>query len=224
MSSVALRLLRESLGFVFGMDEEIWKDVVGYEGLYQVSNLGRVKSLNFQNTGKPKLRKIYVNMSLHGMIPYLQVDLAKKGERKGMKVHLLVCTAFHGPKPTEINGDARVEAMHLNGNSLDNRAENLAWGSHYENCKEKNYVIKQSESTKRRWSEGDFENQKKAVVQLTPAGEFVAEYDCAWSAQRETGCSQSDISKICRGLRKWLTKGYTWKFSSDYYGAKGLSK
>lgn len=224
MSSVALRLLRESLGLVFIMEKEIWKDVVGYEGLYQVSDLGRVKSLNYLNTKKPKIMRPYVNMSKKGHIPYLQVDLHNRGFEKSIKVHALVCTAFHGLKPNNINGDTHIEVLHLNGDSLDNRAENLSWGSHYENCREKNYLLKHATSTKNRWRKGDFEYQKKAVVQLTPTGEFIAEYDCAWNAQRATGCNQSDISKICRGLRKWLTKGYTWKFSSDYYGAKGLSK
>lgn len=223
MSSADLRPLRENSGTFFTKMQEIWKPVDGYVGRYEVSSIGRVKSLNYLRTGEPRIMKAYKNISKHGNVPYLQVDLYKDGKTKSLKVHYLVCAAFHGPRPSSINGDANIEAMHLNGNSLDNRAENLSWGTHRENSREKTFLQKQASTTRRRWESGEYENQKKAVIQLTPNGDFVARYDSAWDAQRATGCNQSDISKHCRGIRKYLVGGYMWKFEKDYNGTTELS-
>jgi len=197
------------------MEEEIWKPVVGYEGRYEVGSLGSVRSLNYLRTGLAREMKPYRVVSKHGNVPYLQVDLFKDGHRRSIKVHIIVCTAFHGCRPDNIDGDEFVEAMHLNGDSLDNRANNLAWGRHRDNVREKNFVEKQAAAQKKRWASGEYEYQKKAVVQMLPNGEFVARFDSAWDAQRATGCNQSDISKHCRGVRKYLVGGYRWKFANQ---------
>lgn len=189
------------------MKTEIWLPISGYEGIYEISNFGRVKSLNYLHTGTERIMKPYAVVSKHGNVPYLQVDLHKCGCRKSAKVHILVCEAFHGGRP------CNFEAMHINGISLDNRADNLKWGSHKENCNETSHVSKQVASTKKRWAAGEYEYQKKPVIQLTRDGIFVAKYPSAWDAQRATGYSQSDISKHCRGVRKWLVGGYRWKFA-----------
>ena len=68
---------------------EIWKDVKGYEGLYQVSNLGRVKSLNYQRERREQILK--PNKRANG---YLQVELSKNGVRKACKIHRLVATCY----------------------------------------------------------------------------------------------------------------------------------
>lgn len=187
--------------------------MVGYEGEYEVSSLGRVKSLKYLGTKGTKIMKPYINISRRGNVPYLQVDLHNRGVRRSLKVHFLVCTAFHGERPSNIDGDLNIEAMHLNGDSLDNRAENLAWGRHADNVREKNFVEKQAAAQKKRWESGEYEYQKKPVIQLSRDGEFIARYDSAWDAQRTTGCNQSDISKHCRGIRNHLVGGYRWKFA-----------
>ena len=189
------------------MKTEIWLPISGYEGIYEISNFGRVKSLNYLRTGTERIMKPHTVVSKHGNVPYLQVDLHKCGCRKSAKVHILVCEAFHGERP------CNFEAMHLNGNSLDNRAENLSWGRHSDNVREKTFVEKQAASQRRRWASGEYEYQKKAVVQMLPSGEFVARFASALDAQRATGFSQSDISKHCRGVRKWLVGGYRRKFA-----------
>lgn len=72
--------------------EEIWKDIKNYEGLYQVSNLGRVKSLNFHRTGKERILKLFKKRN------YLQVCLSKNSKHKYYSVHRLVATTFiHNP-------------------------------------------------------------------------------------------------------------------------------
>jgi hypothetical protein len=109
---------------------EIWKDIIGFEGLYQVSNRGRVKSClrmvphpHGALTIREKLLK-----ELQG--PYPRVKLSKGGRGKGRpyRIHGLVLNAFVGPKPEGL------EARHLNDNPKDNRwPENLVWGTHKQN-------------------------------------------------------------------------------------------
>lgn len=95
------------------MKNEIWKDVVDYEGSYQVSNLGRVKSLKYN-------RKKILKLSLCGR-GYLQVNLTKNSISKTTKVHKLVTIAFLNHIPCGMT----LVVDHINDNKLDNRVENL---------------------------------------------------------------------------------------------------
>ena len=125
------------------MEEEIWKDIPGWEGLYQASSLGRIRSYdrwvwNHQGYMLIKGRILKPNKNTYRKTPYLYVGLSDSAKkiRKSLAVHVLICKTFNGPKPKEINGDRNVDCMHLNGDSLDNRACNLAWGTHKENMNE----------------------------------------------------------------------------------------
>ena len=98
------------------MTEEEWRPVPGYEGLYEVSDLGRVRSLKFSPP-----RAIGQGASSHG---YLQVGLSHRGERVRMfRVHRLVLEAFRGPCPSG------MEALHGNNDRADASLVNLAWGT-----------------------------------------------------------------------------------------------
>ena len=105
--------------------KEIWKDIPNYEGYYQVSNLGNVKSIRFN---REKLLKKCVNS-----FGYCLVVLYKNKKRKIFYVHQLVAIAFLNHKPN------RFEKVvnHKNFNKLDNRVENLEIVSHRENCNQK---------------------------------------------------------------------------------------
>jgi hypothetical protein len=108
------------------MSQEIWKDVVGYEGIYQVSDLGRVKSLDRTQVNGILRRGRVLRGSSRG--DYWRVSLRDlNGSLKVRNVHLLVLDAFVGPRP-----DGLV-CRHLNGNARDNRLENLCWGTREEN-------------------------------------------------------------------------------------------
>jgi hypothetical protein len=105
--------------------EEIWKDIPEYEGLYQVSNLGRVKSLPKEwILGRNGAIQRHSGMILkQGVVKdgYLMVVLSKNIKRRGFYVHQLVAMAFLGHKP---NG-FKIIVDHINDNPADNRVENL---------------------------------------------------------------------------------------------------
>lgn len=104
--------------------EEVWKPVDGYEGKYEVSNFGRVMSLNYRNTGIKKLLTLQLRSD-----GYLQVKLSHKGKQRKPKVHQLVAQAFT-PKnhPTD-------EVNHIDKNRSNNLASNLEWISRKENVR-----------------------------------------------------------------------------------------
>ena len=98
---------------------EEWRDIIGYEGLYQVSNLGRVKSLNYNHTGKEGILDTKPTSS-----GYVQVNLYKNNKRKTYLVHRLVAQSFI-PNPLGLH-----EVNHIIDDfehRSDNRVENLEW-------------------------------------------------------------------------------------------------
>lgn len=111
---------------------EIWKPVVDWEGLYEVSNQGRVRSLTRRVRCRVGMRTSHGKMlSLHPHRKgYKRVILNRPGERKTGWVHLLVLEAFVGPRPH----GRHIEGRHLDGNSLNCALENLAWGTAQQNA------------------------------------------------------------------------------------------
>jgi hypothetical protein len=115
---------------------EEWRSVPGYEGLYEASDLGQVRSLDrvvaagtapFQATRRGRVLQPYVNR--HG---YPVVSLSKDGEkRRTISVHKVILQTFRGARPEGLI------SRHLNGNRLDSRLENLAYGTHSENEQDK---------------------------------------------------------------------------------------
>lgn len=100
--------------------KEVWKDIKGYEGLYQVSNLGRVKSVKCIVSIK--------KLTLNKKTGYLQVDLYKKNNRKKLYVHRLVLIAFKG------FNDVLTIVNHKNSNKQDNVLSNLEWSDKSKNA------------------------------------------------------------------------------------------
>lgn len=98
---------------------EKWLPIKGYEGLYEVSNYGRVRSLNYRKKGVRKVLKCYARLGY-----YIKTSLVKDGVRKYYRVHRLVAQAFL-PQPME--GQTQVE--HINTDKRDNRVQNLRWVS-----------------------------------------------------------------------------------------------
>lgn len=168
--------------------DKVWKDIEGYEGLYQVSNTGQVKSLNYKGHGVVRLLKQDV---IHN--GYKRVSLFKNGKKKNYLVHRLVAITFlpnpHGYK--EIN--------HIDENKANNMISNLEWCSREYNM---NYgtVIKRS-SEKRK---GKDNPNAKTILMYDKEGNFIRKFDSIADANKYFGkdrnCSQ--ISRCLRGRNK----------------------
>lgn len=104
------------------MEEEIWKDIIGYENKYKISNFGRVLSLNYNNTKKPKVLK---QRNAPNGRPY--INLSKNGRYSSKMVHRLVLTAFLE------NPENKSQINHKDGDIENNKLSNLEWCTASEN-------------------------------------------------------------------------------------------
>lgn len=119
--------------FLFFFNEEIWKPIVDYEGLYEVSNFGRVRSLDriiLRKDGRTQTHKgRMMRQAPSTCCHYLITDLCKNGKRKHVLTHILVAKAFFGDYGKDL------EVNHKDGNVLNNYIENLEVITHFENIK-----------------------------------------------------------------------------------------
>ena len=189
--------------------KEVWKDIRGYEGLYQVSNLGRVKSLNYKRTGEERILKITKDRN-----GYYLVNLRKNNKTKMFKVHYLVADNFI-PNPYN-----KPEIDHINTNPSDNRVENLRWATREENCNNELTRTHNSESKKIKnngipWRRGKDNPYSKKIVQLSLSGELIRVWDSIREAEREEGFDHRHICKCCKGKQKFH-KEYKWMYYEDY--------
>lgn len=193
------------------MMNEIWKDIEGYEGYYQVSNLGRVKSLPRIVRGGNNYRKVEERIrsqsSTHG---YNTVILSANGKNKGVRVHRLVAKAFIS------NPDNKPEVNHKNGIKNDNRVENLEWVTASENMRHSFAELGQKPSMPTLGKKGYDNHSSKPVIQYDVDGEFIAEHGGASEAARLFGGNQSRISCCCRGETK-ICYGYVWRYKGDSF-------
>ena len=174
--------------------EEIWKDIEGYEGLYQVSNLGRVKSLKYRQSNNENILKPQVDGG-----GYLMVHLWKDKKPKAMKVHRLVAQAFI-PNP-----DSLPEVNHKSEVKTENTVDEIEWCNHKYNC---NYGSRNIRSGEKRKNNGGF-----VVIQFTNKGDYVNEYNSAREASRETGVLHSGICRCCQGKIQ-SAGGFIWKYKT----------
>ena len=179
------------------MKKEYWKPVVGFEGLYEVSSLGRVKSLNYGCTGKEGILKNSKTSKYGHLCVYLYKD--KKRQKK--YIHILVAEAFI-PNP-----ENKPCVDHIDGNPQNNCVDNLRWVTHKEN---NNNPI-----TKKRYSEtkkGNTNHPKKPLVQLYK-GEVINVYNCAYDTEKY-GFNHRSVGKCCRCECK-SHKGYQWRYVEE---------
>lgn len=181
---------------------EIWKDIVGYEGLYQVSNLGRIRNNSI-------VLKSYTQFG------YNSVGLWKDKKCKKFRVHRLVAQAFipnphNFPHINHKDENKTNNIVYVNPDkSVDFEKSNLEW------CTPK-YNNSYGTKTKRQletYKKHNTSNAEKEVVMLSLDGDIVNVYKSLSDASRQTGLSLGSLSEVCNKMPHRLTLGgYKWKF------------
>jgi hypothetical protein len=185
---------------------EKFKDIIGYEGLYQISNLGNVKTLKkIINRGdkmktyfrKEKMLKLTMNKS-----GYWYVNLSCNDVSKRISIHRLVAINFID------NLENKPQVNHINGIRTDNRVENLEWCSASENVKHSYTVLKRVPSPLGKF--GANSNVSKSVSQYDLNKNFINKFVSQKDAAKKTGTNNQCISLCFKGKIK-TAGGFTWK-------------
>lgn len=190
---------------------EIWKDIKEYEGLYQVSNLGNIKSLNrtIENKGsiggeyRIKEKNRAQTISKTG---YYICTLYKKGKGRTFKVHRLIAEVFID------NPDNLPIINHKDGNKLNNSIDNLEWCDYSHNNKE---AYKQGLKEKNlKWIIECNKRKRKKVNQYDLNNNLIKQYKSIHEAENETKVHHINIIKVCKGERI-TAGGYKWKYAEE---------
>lgn len=174
--------------------KEEWKDIKGYEGLYQISNLGNVKSV-YKNGNF----KILIGGIKNG---YRQVILVKDGKRKYINVHRLVAEAFIP------NKENKSQVNHIDGNKLNNKVDNLEWCTQSENMKHA-YKIGLEKPLY-----AIINKRAKKVKQYDKNNNLINCYNGIKEAARINNINPGDITKCCKNKRKQVG-GYVWRYANE---------
>lgn len=179
---------------------EVWKDIKGYEGIYQVSNTGKVKRVGKYSN---QHGSTWTSDRLLSPSPkdnnYMVVGLSREGKVKSKYVHRLVAEAFI-PNP-----ENKPTVNHKNGDRSNNHFSNLEWATYLENNLHSIEVLDRDTRNK-----GD----SKPVLQFDKQGNFIKEYPSMREAQRQTGIHA--IDKVCAGAKyRHTAGGYIWRYKED---------
>ena len=188
------------MGKVIG---EVWRPIPNYEGFYEVSNMGKVRSVyRYRRVLKPMISNT----------GYERVDLFKNRRREQFSVHRLVAMAFID------NPNAKPFVNHKDEHKLNNSADNLEWVTHVENCRYGTAITRRTEhldySKRRINNAGQILACSKPIIQYDKSGNYIREWKSATECSKETGFSISGIRSVVRGKRNSIF-GYVFKERSD---------
>ena len=185
---------------------KIWKDIEGYEGLYQVSSSGEIRSLSKPYfSDKPNMRPEKTKALRKKKNGYLQVGLYKDGKAKSFTIHRLVAKAFI-PNPNNL-----PYVNHKDENKSNNHCDNLEWCTasynlHYGNALKKLSISKINHPSK-----------SFPVVQLDATDTVIATYPSANEAEGQTGINQAQISKCCNKNKGYYSAGgFKWRYANEH--------
>lgn len=175
--------------------KEVWKDVKGYEGKYQVSNTGKVLSLNYHREGYPNLLTLKTNSD-----GYKYVGLCKNNKVKTHRIHRLVAEHF---LPLNLNPSLQIN--HKDEDKSNNNVNNLEWVTPKQNTNYGTCVKRRSQTVKLTGSRRN-NNGKKIICVDT--GEV---YGSISEASKFTGIKRTTIRSSCKSGRKTRASKYLWK-------------
>jgi len=210
------KLWKKYLYFGYRGMKEIWRDIKDYEGLYQVSNLGRVRSVDryvkHEEGGLRLLKGKYKKIQIF-KCGYVYVELSKNGKSKYFRVHRLVAMTF--PDLVDWIEEAKgkpfeeLSVNHKDKNRTNNCVDNLEWCTVSYNNTYDDGAKKRGIKISKTLTNNPYTS--KPVEQYTLDMVFVAEYPSTMEAERQTGIPCSGISKCCNNKLK-TTGGYIWKY------------
>lgn len=194
--------------------EEIWKNIKNYEGLYQVSNLGRIKRLskevNYKNNDTRTLKEKVLTPCISKK--YYQVVLTKNHKEKTYLLHRLVAEAFI-PNP-----ENKPEVNHINANVNDNSVNNLEWNTRLENMQHavKNNLLNVKKGKKHYMYHkyGKEHRNSKEIIQLTIDNKIIKKWDSLADVERNLNIKASNICKCLKKERE-TAGNYKWKYIKE---------
>lgn len=176
----------------------MWKEIPEWSGLYEVSNLGRIKSLR-----RPHVPSDVIKKPQKTREGYLHIQLANKEIKKCVYIHRVVAEVFI-PNP-----DGKTQVNHKNGNPADNRVNNLEWCTTSEN------ILHSFAELGRQGSQigntGANSPHHKGVMQYSKSGCFVQKYDSIKQAAESAGVTSAAIIRACKNF-EMSSGGYRWKY------------
>lgn len=194
------------------MEQEIWKDIVWYEWLYQISSLGRVKSLDRKSKSYGnRIRNLKWKLSklCQENIWYNSIRLYNNWINKKFNVHRLVALHFID------NPENKEQVDHINWVRNDNRLENLRWATHWENQHYKHllwYKNNFQTNPPSLWKFWKDNKDSKIVYQYNSNQEFIKKWDSLMDIKRELWYSIWNISSVCNWNRP-KANWFIWKFN-----------
>lgn len=190
------------------MEEEIWRDIKGYENRYQVSNMGNVRSLHYKDRKNPNVDSgIRILKPIKKMNGYLAVTLL--GVQTN--IHRIVAETFIS------NTHNKPCVDHINAIKTDNRVENLRWVTYLENSRNPACLEKIRSFVNKRFKgkTGVLSAKYRKVFQYSMEGILIKEWDCISDACREIGVDSGSVTKVCQGKSKYA-KGYIWRYEKTH--------
>jgi hypothetical protein len=192
--------------------EEVWKDIEGFEGLYEISSLGRIRTIphnvdHGKRTRVVSKRILKIGVKSNG---YQHIKIYKDTKQYTYYIHRLVAMAFLS------NPNGWSDVNHKNGIKSDNRVENLEWCSRSANQLHSSRVLKNKIGC---YGKGHLSPHSIPIIQYTLNNEYIKEWASATEVQRELGIKESNIRKCLYTLyhnpltkRQYTAGGFKWRY------------
>lgn len=181
--------------------EEIWKDIPNTQGIYQASNLGRIRSVDHvDHRGMPWRGKV-LKQFRNGNKGYVGVTIFKKSK----KSHRLICSAFFGDR------DSSIHVNHKNGIRSDNRLENLEWCTPKENSQHSYKVLNRKSFGGHQGKTGALNHNSKKVKATNLLTKEIILFDSATQAAKKVGLASGMVPRVCNGVYK-SAKGWAFAY------------